>query len=366
MRMFFVAGIGIAVFIEFLLISKKNKSTSDLILTFWVFLILFHLFLMYIFVTGDIYSVPFLLGIEHPLPLLHGVFLYLYTAFLTKQLPERRSLLLFHFVPAILMYVYIISFFTLPLDQRIQVYRNQGAGYEVFIALKRYATALSGIFYVTWSAVLIRRHRNHIRDQFSDLETVNLQWLQILTIGMGGIWFLVIFLRNDLFTMAGIVIFIFLIAFFGVRQAEIFTANPLPVEGNEQKKKYPKSGLTEETSKKLHQRLKQLMTDDAVYKKSDLSITDLASKLGVHPNYLSQVINQEEKKNFYDFVNTYRIAEFKRLLDLQKNQQFTLLSLAYDCGFSSKSSFNRCFKKATGQTPSEYATALARSHNNPS
>jgi AraC-like DNA-binding protein len=98
------------------------------------------------------------------------------------------------------------------------------------------------------------------------------------------------------------------------------------------------------------------MTGEALYKKSDLSINDLASRLGVHPNNLSQTINQKEKKNFYDFVNTYRFEEFKRLISLQKNQQYTLLSLAYDCGFSSKSSFNRYFKKATGQTPSEYSS----------
>ena len=93
------------------------------------------------------------------------------------------------------------------------------------------------------------------------------------------------------------------------------------------------------------------MTEDALYKKSDLSINDLSSKLGVHPNYLSQIINQKEKKNFYDFVNTYRIEEFKRLIALQKNQQFTLLSLAYDCGFSSKSSFNRYFQKSNRPDP---------------
>jgi AraC-like DNA-binding protein len=132
------------------------------------------------------------------------------------------------------------------------------------------------------------------------------------------------------------------------------------VDGDEQKKKYPKSGLTEEASEKLHQALINLMTENALYKKSELSIDDLSSKLGIHPNYLSQIINQKEKKNFYDFVNTYRVEEFKRLIGMPRNQHLTLLSVAYDCGFNSKSSFNRYFKKATGQTPSEYFTALTK------
>ena len=359
--MLFVAGIGIAVFIEFLLISKKNKSAADQILTLWMFLISVHLFLLYIFITEDVYRFPFLLGTEHPLPLLQGVFLYIYACFLTNQLPEKREVLLLHFVPAAVMYLYLVAFFVLPADQKIQIYRNHGTGYELFIIVRRYAIVFSGILYVTWSAVLLRRHRRNIRNRFSDLEKINLQWLRILTYGLGGIWLLVIFFRNDVLILAGIVIFVFLVGFFGVRQTNIFAPNLLPANGNEQRKKYPKSGLTEETSTKLHQTLVRLMTEEALYRKSDLSIDDLSSKLGVHPNYLSQIINQKEKKNFYDFVNTYRIEEFKRLIAMQKNQQYTLLSLAYDCGFSSKSSFNRYFKKATGQTPSEYSTTLTRS-----
>jgi AraC-like DNA-binding protein len=358
--MFFIAGIGIAVFIEFLLISKKNKSVSDQILTLWMFLILVHQFGMYLFITGDEYRFPFLLGIEHPLPLFHGVFLYLYVSSLTNQLPEKRGVLLLHFIPASVMYLYLVPFILLPTDQKIQVYRNRGSGYELFLIVKFYAIMLSGIFYVTWSAFLLKKHRDNICTQFSDLENVNLQWLRILTYGLGGIWLLVILFRNDVLILGGIVVFVFLIGFFGVRQAVIFTPAQVPVEGEGKKKMYAKSGLTEETSDRLHQSLIQLMTEEVLYRKSDLSITDLSSKLGVHPNYLSQIINQKEKKNFYDFVNTYRFEEFKRLIAMQKNQQYTLLSLAYDCGFSSKSSFNRYFKKATGQTPSKYLTTFAR------
>jgi AraC-like DNA-binding protein len=360
MSMFFVAGIGIAAFIEFLLISKKNKSASDQILTLWMFLILVHLFLLYIHVTEDIYSVPFLLGIEQPLPLLHGVFLYYYVCFLTNQLPENRKLLLLHLVPAGLIYVYLGTFFLFPAEQKINIYRNHGAGYELYGMIKSYAITLSGILYVSWCEVLLRRHRKRIRDQFSDLAKVNLLWLQLLTYGLGGIWCLVIFFRSDILVMEGIVVFVFLIGFFGVRQTDIFSPRQADPDDGQPKKKYPKSGLTDETSEKLHETLMQLMVEETPYKNSELSINDLSSKLGVHPNYLSQIINQKERKNFYDFVNTYRIEEFKRLVAMPKNQRFTLLSLAFDCGFNSKSSFNRYFKKATGQTPSEYFATLTR------
>jgi AraC-like DNA-binding protein len=357
MKMFFVAGIGITVLIEFLLISKKKKSAPDRILTLWMFLVLFHLFLSYLFVTGDIYDFPFLLGIEQPFPLMHGIFLYLYVSFLTNQLPKRRGLLLLHAIPPAALYLYLITFFILPASQKIEVYRHHGEGYELYLLIKRYAISFSGIVYVTWSAILLGKHKKTISDQFSDLEKVNLQWLKILTFGVGCIWILVIFFRSDMLTMAGVVVFVYLIGFFGVRQAVIFVPGEVTGDETEPRKKYPKSGLTEEAAVQLHQSLTQLMTGEALYKKSDLSINDLASRLGVHPNYLSQIINQKERKNFYDYVNGFRFEEFKRLVSLQKNRQYTLLSLAYDCGFSSKSSFNRYFKKATGQTPSEYSSA---------
>ena len=386
MKMFLVAGIGLAVFIEFLLISKKNKTAPDKILVLWMFLIVVHLFLYYLFFSQEISNYPFLLGVEQPLPLLHGVLLYFYVSFLTRQLPEKRKVLVLHFLPAIAVYAYLIPFFFLPAEQKIEIYRNRGAGHELFNTLRAYAILLSGVIYVIWSALLLKRHSHNIREEFSDLEKVNLQWLRVLTLGLGGIWLLVILFRSDILTFAGVVAFIFLIGFFGIRQAEIFTPRRPAADGNPQKetdsqlavpeevsqsqaiadgiepkKKYPKSGLTDELAGELHQRLIRLMTEEAPYKRSDLSITDLSSRLGVHPNYLSQVINQKERKNFYDFVNAYRIGEFKRLVAMPRNRQYTLLSLAYDCGFSSKSSFNRYFKEATGQTPSQYFATLTES-----
>src|SRR4051812_5899445 len=111
MKMFFIAGISLAVFIEFLLLSKKNKSLPDRILTIWMSIVAVQLFLFYLYFSESIYSVPFLLGIDRPLPMLHGVMLYLYVSYLTDQAPKNRQLLVLHFIPACLMYFYLIPFF---------------------------------------------------------------------------------------------------------------------------------------------------------------------------------------------------------------------------------------------------------------
>ncbi len=360
--MIYIAGISIAVFFEFLLITKKNKSEADKILVLWMFLITVHLFLFYLSFSKEIYNYPFLLGVNLPLPLLHGVFLYLYVGSVTSQLPAGRNLLFIHFIPAVVTYLYLIAFFVLPADQKILVFKNRGAGYEVFNTIRVIAVCISGIVYIAWSGWLLRKHRRRILDKFSYQEKIDLHWLRILTWGLGGIWLLVLY-GNDGLVFGGVAVLVFLIGFFGIRQVRIFTPDKVTpagvtLSGQEQKGKYARSGLTRELSEKLYQELLRLMNEEFIYRKSDLSADDLASRLKTHPNYLSQIINEKEGKNFYDFVNHYRLEEFKQLLSNPKNRNLTLLSLAFDCGFNSKSSFNRYFKKATGQTPSEYFTDL--------
>lgn len=120
------------------------------------------------------------------------------------------------------------------------------------------------------------------------------------------------------------------------------------------KKKYQKSGLSESEALSIHQRLTQLMTSEKTYKNPELTLVELAQTLNIHPNILSQVINTLENKNFYDYVNDKRIEEFKTIVVLPQNKKYTLLSLALACGFNSKTTFNRNFKKSSGMSPSEY------------
>jgi YesN/AraC family two-component response regulator len=80
----------------------------------------------------------------------------------------------------------------------------------------------------------------------------------------------------------------------------------------------------------------------------------LAERLGVHYNYLSQIINEQFKQNFNDFINKYRIEEAKKILKTPSGSEKTILEIAYETGFYSKSVFNTAFKKFTGKTPSEF------------
>ena len=119
-------------------------------------------------------------------------------------------------------------------------------------------------------------------------------------------------------------------------------------------KRYAKSGLNEELSVQIYSRLNEFMYDDKLYKNDNLTLTELAKCLVVHPNHLSQVINEKEGKNFYNYINSLRIKEFIRLVSLPESKKYTMISLAYDCGFSTKSTFNKHFKVNTGKTPTDF------------
>jgi AraC-like DNA-binding protein len=119
-------------------------------------------------------------------------------------------------------------------------------------------------------------------------------------------------------------------------------------------KKYKKTPLPGSLAKKLKTALNDTMLKDKPYLDPKLNLSDLAEMIHCSPNQLSQLLNENMGKNFYDYVNDYRLHYFQSLNRDPKNRQFTFLSLAYESGFNSKTTFNNFFKKTLGVTPSEY------------
>lgn len=118
--------------------------------------------------------------------------------------------------------------------------------------------------------------------------------------------------------------------------------------------KYKTSALDRERVAEVLPRLVRLMEEEKVFLDGNLSLRKLAERLMIHPNYLSQIINEQLGSSFNDFINKYRIQEAQRRLLDPKESRKTVLDIAYDTGFYSKSVFNNAFKKFTGQTPSQF------------
>lgn len=112
----------------------------------------------------------------------------------------------------------------------------------------------------------------------------------------------------------------------------------------------------EDQSWMLNWKLKvdDLMETKKSYLEPELTLTDLAKKVGTNASLLSKVINGVYGKSFNDYVNEFRVQEAIRLMQTPAYQHFNLLGIAYDAGFNSKSTFNRAFKKVTGKSPKDY------------
>lgn len=384
--MFYLAGIVLAVFLSVLLITKKGRIGADLILSVWLLFIGVHLSFYYAFFISKNYSLPHLLGLELPLPLVHGPFLYVYTVASTREGGNMRPLHLIHFLPFLLSYLLFKDFYRFEPSQKIFVYEHSGEGFEGAMAILAVAYKISGAAYVLASLWRLRKHKQAIRMNFSSIDKITLTWLTYLIYGIGIIWIFVL-ARMEIFTFGAVVVFVFFLGYFGIRQVGIFSQRNIVVDPSHSdakgqtemnkdttpvqeslndnrprvvnsSKKYIRSGLNTETAAEIHKALQAAMNNEKLFTNSELSLADLADHLGVHPNNLSQVINTFENKNFYDYVNFFRIEEFKRVVSLSENRKFTLLAIAHDCGFNSKTSFNRNFKIVTGQSPSAYLKAV--------
>lgn len=101
-------------------------------------------------------------------------------------------------------------------------------------------------------------------------------------------------------------------------------------------------------------KLEKAMVLEKLYRNPELTLSDLAIHLGTNPSFLSKMINRSFEKNFNDFVNEYRVMEVKEQLSNPELANLTIMSLAYDAGFNSKATFNRAFKKFTGDSPKTY------------
>lgn len=374
--MIFIVGASLAFFLEFILISKKGKSLADKILTVWMFVLGAHLLLHFFEYYGLDQTYTFLLGLNTPFPLLHGPFLFLYAKVLTSEKNLMDKVDYLHFLPSLLLIIRMLPFFFMPGAEKLEYTNELDEQRSLLMTIVLYCYMISGITYITLSLLVLRKHRKNLEANFSYTDQINLNWLRNLIIGMIAIWSIVIIghTLDDVFGMnikdevdnlifLTLSLFILMVGYFGIKQTWIFSGQ-VPLEAHEAKEnvkengtksiRYQKSGLKSEQADELQARLEKMMKEEKPFLDDKLTLKSLAENLNIHPNYLSQVINERFQRNFYDFINTARIEEFKTLIQQPRSKNLTLLALAFECGFSSKSSFNKFFKKSTGKTPSEF------------
>lgn len=365
-------GIFMAGFLTLLLTVKKPREVHDYILMTWLLLNAGNLIFFYhdFNYPGTQNLTLELLGAT--LPFVTAPLLYLYVCALVVPRKFSLSRYLYHFIPFVFMYgsmLYYGEEFRLIVDKG---FIQMTLGVPFHLAHYGLILAFFSFLYPALSLFLLFRHRSRIENRFSYLEKINLNWLRYwIILSMLGFWFSfaiiwagsfqwIDFLTSFQGVAGAIVLNISVIGFYGVKQTTIFSnlqTRPQP-EPETPKERYAASKLTQQEATNRVEKLKAYMEDEQPYLDSQLSLETLAAALGMTRHDLSQVINDQFETNFFGFVNNYRVAAFKQCLQDKKYTHYTLLGIAMETGFNSKSSFNSIFKKAEGMTPSEYKKSL--------
>lgn len=359
--LFYWAGIFIAFFSSFLILGKSKKVTADYVLAIWFMIIGIHLIFFVLFRAEGYLRFPSLIGFEIPFPFMHGPMLYLYILYVTSQNSGKKIWLL-HWIPVLMIYISLFQFLLLPPQERVEVYQNKGKGYETLSQVIKFLMILSGILYVGLSFLAVRKYKKAISNQYSNTEKINLNWAYYLITGIALIW-IAVMIRNNILIFSMVVLFIMVAAYFGISRVGILDYSVVKTEGATENStvenspevpKYEKTFAGKEAIQDIYNKLVIQMEKEKLYTDPELNLNYVAKLLDVHPNTLSQTINFVENRNFYDYINRQRIEEFKRIAVLPENGKFTILSLAFESGFNSKTSFNRNFKKYMNCSPREF------------
>ncbi|KMQ69000.1 quinolinate synthetase [Chryseobacterium sp. FH2] len=220
------------------------------------------------------------------------------------------------------------------------------------------------LFYTGLSYFTIRKHQKKIQQFSANTEGINLNWLEyiILIIFIVSIIYVIYNLSYNANSLNVFINTVFLsvvyfVAYNSLKQKEIYPAEEKQREelisiNDSETEEIKRKLISDEELLRIKTQLKEVMETQKPYLDSELNLIKLAELLSVSTHHLSYVINTGFQKNFFQYVNEFRIHYAKKLL--KDNHKLSILGIAYESGFNSKTSFNTTFKKFTNQTPSEF------------
>lgn len=290
----------------------------------------------------------------------------LYLSVLHFTLPEKvsgkREWL--HFIPFFLFFLYAAPVLFSPDTITFGSVRLPAFAAGLLPVLVFLAPKVQVLIYWVLSYRKLIRHQRNIRLINSNTAAISLNWLRYLLLGIAFLiltWFNGLFFRIQVINnyaplacLGGVlVICYFLLAqkeIYPFDQAELAEIDLVIAEDN----KPVKPRLADERLLQLKAQLEQLMEQERPYLDNELSLPQLAREMDISPHDLSWLLNEGFGRNFFQFVNAYRVEEAKSLMLSEKHKHLNLLGIAFAAGFNSKTTFNTAFKKETGLSPSQF------------
>lgn len=362
---------------------KRPKQRADYLLA--LFFLLVGAELIYRFFRFRMAIIPdWLVAFDLVYWILLGPALYLYTLFIIRKNRPYSAGMLLHLIPLAIVMIPFIHYLSLEIKPgSFFTFTNGHPLYRIIIDII-WEFCIS--VYLVFTILTIIRYRKQLPDFFSSRKKKELNWLLYLS---GGFLFCTLFSLGLLYLMgygllpvlpalniiSVVVLILFLmgVGVFGYRQQGIFSEYTLEAISNipfgdklsphpEKEFKYQRSGLQEKETERILQELRRMMKTQKPFLDPELNLQQLATRLNTTIHKLSQVINEQFRQNFYDYINNHRIDEVKKRLQDSRNNHLKVIAIAYDCGFNSKSAFYAAFRRVTTMTPVEYRSKYQPEH----
>jgi len=354
----------------FLLFIKSSKNQANLFLGTSV--LAFTIYLLPGFIQGIGWNdyFPYTINLGLFSPFLIGPMAYFYVKACTQKSFRLAGKMWLHLLPFLIHLIYSYEFFLLDDAARIEMQTKLYATGELYE--ERFwlvAKVFHNFIYFIFSAQIVFQYRKHIEEVSSSIDKNFHRWLWVfsssLLIPVFVISAVIIkdYRASSLSLMAtSIFVYIFAVYLAALFKPEIFHAFPhripKPLQDKNIKKKYENSNLKDAQKEKLIAKLQQYIQEEKPYQEPELTLTDLAERVHIPSNYLSQVINEKMDCTFMDFINQHRVEEAKDKLKNEKFSHYTIIAVAYEVGFNSKSAFYAAFKKHAKTTPSEFRKTM--------
>ncbi|HZS08848.1 MAG TPA: helix-turn-helix domain-containing protein [Blastocatellia bacterium] len=343
-----------------LLTARRGNRAANRLLAAFVATISILVIGAILFTTKYIFIFPHLSRLHHPFIYLVAPLLFLYIRALTSPGKKSDKTDLLHLIPFVLCAIYLVPYYLQSAAYKIA---NPGsADYESWYYTRHAILFVQGAGYLVFTVRYLATYARKVGGQSSPAERAVLLQIRALVIAVlillaGG---MVRYLLRDrstetnLLLPLGASIMVYVVAWLALRNPEVLAGLPEPPP---QPKKYERSTLTPERADEYIKRLLEVMDGEKPFTDGELTLQKLAGRLAIPAQHLSQIINERLGQSFSDFINSYRIEEAKRRLLDPARRHYSVLAIAEEVGFNSKSTFNAAFKKHTGRTPSEFRDA---------
>jgi AraC-like DNA-binding protein len=353
-----------ALFIAIYLLIKKNKNRQVSIFLSLILIGLFFTLYDYFVVHNNLYrDVSHFLMLSYIFQLAFAPLTYLLIKGIVFPTRNFKRIELLHFIPAVIFLLYgIFTFHIHPLEYKItyvehflQQTNTNAAGVNPLYQLFHLLNAAQLIVYLAASLRCVKKY-GISSDLKKPISIKKLKWffwtiagidiiLLISTLRLRYLIYSISQFDIGLFLLIVLSLYLFYVAYFIILNHEIFERVTV---------KYESSSLSQSEKDNICGKLQKYITEEKPYYNTKMSIKMLSEQTDIPVRQLSQVINEEYGFNFYDFINYYRIKEAQELLVSEQGKQFSILGIAYEVGFNSKSSFYSAFKKFTGVTPNQF------------